>query len=566
MERRRSRSARWTRTSRTIPEYLPALITAAAEADVVIGSRYLSGVSVVNWPLHRIVLSTFANRYIRAVTRLTAQRLHQRLPLLAARGAGAAAARRDGVGRLRLPRRDAVRGARAAAPHRRGADHLRRAAAGPVEAVLRRHARVGGHAVAAGAASADAADAMRQVVVMVTTSYPRFPGDSVGTFMEPIAHGVAARGHEVHVVAPWHPLVRRPGEDGGVHFHFFRYAPDPGAERIRIRGGPARRRAAARRGVALPRHWRWRPAGARRARSPGAARDGDAWPLGGARRRDCRRRGARRCRSSSACTARTCIVAETHAPARAAAGRRFARRRRDGVQRRPRPPRDRARRSGGPIRTVPYGVDVGRFRPDPARAHRAPWRVAMADERWCSRPEGSCGRKASSISSTRWPSRRTPCSVSRAAAVSTANSAAGETGGRRGASSLPRRARRRTVGDPLAAADVAACRPCATKRERGRLPQRPARVARLGDALVTTAAGGIQSVVTDDVTGLIVPERDSAALAAAIGRFIAQSRRTLSGSVGPDAGVVEQRFGWERAASAFEAAYARALAFKSSRS
>jgi dolichol-phosphate mannosyltransferase len=54
------------------PEYLPALTAAAANADVVIGSRYLNGVSVVNWPLHRIVLSTFANRYIRAVTQLSA--------------------------------------------------------------------------------------------------------------------------------------------------------------------------------------------------------------------------------------------------------------------------------------------------------------------------------------------------------------------------------------------------------------------------------------------------------------------------------------------------------------
>jgi dolichol-phosphate mannosyltransferase len=54
------------------PEYLPALTGAAANADVVIGSRYLNGVSVVNWPLHRIFLSTFANRYIRAVTRLSA--------------------------------------------------------------------------------------------------------------------------------------------------------------------------------------------------------------------------------------------------------------------------------------------------------------------------------------------------------------------------------------------------------------------------------------------------------------------------------------------------------------
>src|SRR5215471_13560657 len=66
---------------------------------------------------------------------------------------------------------------------------------------------------------------MRHVVVMVTTSYPRFPGDSIGTFMEPIAKGVAARGHEVHVVAPWHPRLTRGTVEDGVFFHFFRYAP-----------------------------------------------------------------------------------------------------------------------------------------------------------------------------------------------------------------------------------------------------------------------------------------------------------------------------------------------------
>ncbi len=54
------------------PEHLPALAEAAREVDLVIGSRYLYGISVVNWPLHRIFLSTFANRYIRAITRLSA--------------------------------------------------------------------------------------------------------------------------------------------------------------------------------------------------------------------------------------------------------------------------------------------------------------------------------------------------------------------------------------------------------------------------------------------------------------------------------------------------------------
>ena len=54
------------------PEYLPDLVAAAATHDLVIGSRYLLGVSVVNWPLHRIFLSAFGNRYIRFITSLSA--------------------------------------------------------------------------------------------------------------------------------------------------------------------------------------------------------------------------------------------------------------------------------------------------------------------------------------------------------------------------------------------------------------------------------------------------------------------------------------------------------------
>ncbi|HUF22751.1 MAG TPA: polyprenol monophosphomannose synthase [Vicinamibacterales bacterium] len=55
------------------PQYLPDLVEALDGADLAIGSRYLNGISVVNWPLRRIALSTFANRYIRAVTGLTAR-------------------------------------------------------------------------------------------------------------------------------------------------------------------------------------------------------------------------------------------------------------------------------------------------------------------------------------------------------------------------------------------------------------------------------------------------------------------------------------------------------------
>lgn len=52
------------------PSYLPALVEAAARADLVIGSRYLNGISVVNWDLKRLILSQFANSYARRITGL----------------------------------------------------------------------------------------------------------------------------------------------------------------------------------------------------------------------------------------------------------------------------------------------------------------------------------------------------------------------------------------------------------------------------------------------------------------------------------------------------------------
>jgi dolichol-phosphate mannosyltransferase len=53
------------------PAQLLRLVAATAEADVVIGSRYVEGGAIVNWPKRRQMLSRFANMYIRIVTRLT---------------------------------------------------------------------------------------------------------------------------------------------------------------------------------------------------------------------------------------------------------------------------------------------------------------------------------------------------------------------------------------------------------------------------------------------------------------------------------------------------------------
>ena len=54
------------------PDDLPRLYNACANegADVAIGSRYISGVNVVNWPMGRVLMSYFASKYVRIITGL----------------------------------------------------------------------------------------------------------------------------------------------------------------------------------------------------------------------------------------------------------------------------------------------------------------------------------------------------------------------------------------------------------------------------------------------------------------------------------------------------------------
>lgn len=49
-------------------EIQPMLALLEKEADLVVGSRYIKGVNVVNWPLSRILLSYFASLYVRLIT------------------------------------------------------------------------------------------------------------------------------------------------------------------------------------------------------------------------------------------------------------------------------------------------------------------------------------------------------------------------------------------------------------------------------------------------------------------------------------------------------------------
>ena len=52
------------------PKDLPRMLQAIKDYDLVIGSRYIDGVNVINWPMSRLLLSYFANIYSRIVTGL----------------------------------------------------------------------------------------------------------------------------------------------------------------------------------------------------------------------------------------------------------------------------------------------------------------------------------------------------------------------------------------------------------------------------------------------------------------------------------------------------------------
>lgn len=408
---------------------------------------------------------------------------------------------------------------------------------------------------------------MGEVIVMVTSSYPRFPGDSVGTFLEPIAKSVAARGHDVHVVAPWHPLVRRPSEEDGVRFHFYKYAP---LKSLYVFGHASAMRAdvslkyaawvAA--PLALAAGWRAARAIARRHRAtvmhahwviPGgvtAAFAAPALPL------------------VVSLHGSDVYVAETVAPARAAA--RMAFRRAGFVTA---CSDDLARRAvalgadAARIETVPYGVDVGRFRPRSAAASQLRTLLGLPHGVPLLFAAGRLVRKKG----FEYLIEALPHLPDAVLAVAGGGTLANELRERAAAAGVANRVHflgdisQDAVADYLAEADVFVAP--SVRDDSGNvdgLPNVVLEALASGAPLVTTGAGGLGAVAKPDRTALVVPERDAQALAAAIRRLIADpaSARAL-GEAGRT--LVREAFGWEQTAARFEAAYARALAFKSSR-
>jgi glycosyltransferase involved in cell wall biosynthesis len=400
---------------------------------------------------------------------------------------------------------------------------------------------------------------MREVVVMVTSSYPRYPGDGVGSFMEPIAKGVAALGHEVHLVAPWHPAITRGREEDGVFFHFFHYAPIAALNVFGYASGlradtDLRAAAWAVAPLALAAGWfkAWRVATKRRATMMHGHWVIPSGVMAAA--------AARRLPVVISVHGSDVYVAERHAVAGMMARRAF--RRAGAVTACSDDLHQRALALGADASrttTVPYGVDTRRFAPDPAArtAVRASLNVGASPLVFTG------GRLVSKkgfeylIDAVRILEPSHPGLV---LAIAGDGDLADPLRAR--AAGLPVRFLGNQSQDDIAryaaAADVIAVP--SIRDDAGNvdgLPNFALEALASATPVVATVAGGLPQAITDGENGFLVPERDAAALAAAIGRVIASPEAAREMGARARARV-EHDHSWRRTAEMMVAAYARA--------
>lgn len=406
---------------------------------------------------------------------------------------------------------------------------------------------------------------MPETVVMIATSYPRFAGDTVGTFMEPIAHGIAARGHAVHLVLPWHPRLQRQEREGNVFFHPFRYAPHPSvnifgyAEALQA-DVRLRWKAWVAAPLAMAAGWR---AARRVAREVHATVMHGHWIIpGGVIAAAAGGGGTSSLPLVISLHGSDVFVAERHAVAGAIARRTFARAGwvtacSDDLRRRAVAlGADDARSE-----VVPYGVDPQRFRPDAQARARVRRELGVGGGTPLVFAVGRLVRKKGFeylIDAV----AQLPRDV--VVVLAGDGDLREELESRARAAGVADRARfvgmllQDVVADYLAAADIAVVP--SVRDDAGNvdgLPNVVMETLASGTPLIATPAGGIGAVIEHERTGLIVPERDPAALARAIETLASNAdQREALAAAGRE--LVVRRFGWARVAERFEAAYAAA--------
>jgi glycosyltransferase involved in cell wall biosynthesis len=401
---------------------------------------------------------------------------------------------------------------------------------------------------------------MRHAVVMIATSYPRFPGDGIGSFMEPIARGVAARGHAVHLVAPWHPAITRQSVEDGVRFHFFRYAPVASLSVFGYASGlhadtvlkPAAYGVAP---LAVLSGWRMARAVAARIEAtvihahwivPGGVIGALA-------------RGRRPLVVSA--HGSDVFVAERVALARRAARGVLARA--GWITACSDDLRDRAIALGAPrdrIETVPYGVDADRFAPDPEAGREVRAQLGLGDAPLVVAAGRLVRKKGFEylIGAADAIGRDHPAARIVIAGAGDLQAELGALAAGRPAIRLVGRQDQHQVARLVAAADVVVVP--SVRDEAGNvdgLPNVALEAMATAAPIVATRVGGLPQAIEDGVTGRLVPEKDAGALAAAISGLLGDRARARALGEAARRRVVRD-YGWAAVAARFEAAYDRA--------
>ena len=399
-------------------------------------------------------------------------------------------------------------------------------------------------------------------VLMVTSSYPKFPGDVTAPFIESIALSVVARGHQVDVILPHHPDLKR-GADEPLRFFPYCYAPSDAWSQwgyaqsleadVRVRGGMyllaplaalalralCAERLRAERYDAVHVHWVV-PNAALVTDIVTAHQAGYVVSLHGS----------------------DVFVAERLAPARWLAREAFA-----AAGAVTACSADLARRAlalGAPAartRTVPYGVDLGAFAPGAASSIRA--RLGVPADAFLVLAFGRLVEKKGF--------RYLVEAAARVGGIRVVIAGEGDLRGELEALARECHAPvtfcgtldRASMAGALAASDVAVV-PSIVDRAGNvdGLPNALLEALAAGLPVVASRVAGIPDVLTDGENGLLVPAQDSPALAEALRRLLREPalRQRLARSARATA---EKTLAWDVAARAFEECYAQAAALVS---
>lgn len=407
-------------------------------------------------------------------------------------------------------------------------------------------------------------------ILMLASSFPKWPGETTAPFIEEIAAGVAARGHAVTLLLPEHPELRRDPVVRGVRLRPFRYAPHPALriwgyaqsllsdtqiKRRTLAAAPfalaascaaVARELAAGRAAGRPYHLvhaHWVLPNGPPAALPAAVQ---ALPL------------------VVSLHGSDIYLAEQHWAMALAA--RAAFRAAAMVTACSGDLRERGVRLGARpevSRVIPYGVNPAQFRPDPTARAAVRAELGLAGDAPLVVGLGRLvAKKGFGVLLEAWPAVLRACPHATLAIVGYGDL---RDALERQAADLGVAARVRFTGQLprdraaayMAAADVFVL-PIVREGVDG-LPNVLLEAMSAGRAVVASRVAGVPDVVDDGVHGLVVPERDPAALAAAIVRLI--SEPDLAARFGATARArVERELTWDRAAERLESAFQVAVA------